>query len=69
MNEGKHETDHKEEEARVTPWDVEGNVNYNKLIQDFGSSPIDKDLLDKIEQVTGRRAHHFLRRGIFFSHR
>lgn len=35
----------------------------------FGSQPIDKELLERIEKVTGRKPHHFLTRGIFFSHR
>ena len=30
---------------------------------------IDDDLIRRIENVTGRRAHRFLRRGIFFAHR
>ncbi|EPY29066.1 tryptophanyl-tRNA synthetase [Strigomonas culicis] len=53
----------------VTPWTVEGDVNYDKLIKDFGCQAIDQALLERIERVTGRRPHHFLRRGIFFSHR
>ena len=36
---------------------------------DFGSSKIDEELLAKIEALSGKRPHHFLRRGIFFSHR
>ena len=39
------------------------------ILGDFGSSRIDSDLLSKIEAVTGKQPHHFLRRGIFFSHR
>lgn len=35
----------------------------------FGSSKIDQELLDRFEKVTGKRVHHFLRRGIVFSHR
>lgn len=35
----------------------------------FGSSKIDQDLLDRFEVITGKKVHHFLRRGIFFSHR
>lgn len=35
----------------------------------FGSSKIDKELIDRIERATGQRPHRFLRRGIFFSHR
>ena len=35
----------------------------------FGSQRIDQDLLRRIEAVTKQKPHHFLRRGIFFSHR
>lgn len=35
----------------------------------FGSSKIDQELLDRFEKVTGRPAHHLLKRGMFFSHR
>lgn len=35
----------------------------------FGSSKIDDELLARFEKVTGKKAHHWLRRGIFFSHR
>ncbi|XP_043480423.1 tryptophan--tRNA ligase, cytoplasmic [Leptopilina heterotoma] len=58
----------------VTPWCVEsvsGNkgIDYDKLIVRFGSSKIDDELLQRFEKVTGQKPHHFLRRGIFFSHR
>lgn len=56
-------------EAVVTPWTVEGDVNYDKLIKDFGCHAIDNALLERMERLTGRQPHHFLRRGIFFSHR
>lgn len=62
-----------DEEDIVDPWKVESKsakgVDYDKLIKRFGSSKIDKQLLDRIEKVTGKPAHHLLRRGMFFSHR
>ena len=36
---------------------------------DFGSEAIDDELLKKIELVSKKKPHHFLRRKIFFSHR
>lgn len=42
--------------------------NYCFLVR-FGSSKIDDNILQKIEQLTGKPAHHLLRRGVFFSHR
>ncbi|XP_044263193.1 tryptophan--tRNA ligase, cytoplasmic [Tribolium madens] len=57
----------------VDPWNVvstsEKGIDYDKLINKFGSSKIDKELLDRFEKVTGKQVHHFLRRGIVFSHR
>lgn len=54
----------------VTPWEVkgEGEIDYAKLIKDFGTSRIDDALLERIKKHAGD-LHHFLRRGIFFSHR
>nr|XP_022914046.1 tryptophan--tRNA ligase, cytoplasmic [Onthophagus taurus] len=57
----------------VDPWNVVGKsdsgVDYDKLIKRFGSSKIEDDLLDRFEKITGKQPHHFLKRGIFFSHR
>ena len=49
----------------VTPWEVKGTVDYQKLIKDFGVREIDEKLLARIE----KRAplHHLLRRKIFFA--
>lgn len=58
-----------EGEAIVTPWEVTGDVDYNKLISRFGSTAIDQNLLDRIEKIIKKPVHHFLRRGLFFSHR
>ncbi|XP_076392409.1 tryptophanyl-tRNA synthetase [Megachile rotundata] len=62
-----------DEEDIVTPWDVasknDTGIDYDKLIQKFGSSKIDEELLARFEKITEEKPHHFLRRGIFFSHR
>ena len=52
----------------VTPWEVKGKVDYVKLIKEFGTKPIDDNLLNRVKKHTGK-LHMFLRRGIFFSHR
>jgi len=44
-------------------------IDYMKLIKQFGSEPISPEQIAQIEQLTGKKAHHFLRRGIFFSQR
>ncbi len=53
---------------KVTPWEVSGKVDYDKLINEFGTVPITKELIKKIENLAGN-SHIFLRRGLFFSHR
>lgn len=61
----------------VTPWDVEGaivdgkqvGIDYNKLIDKFGTKRIDDAILERFEKLTGQKPHHLLRRGMFFSHR
>ena len=52
----------------VTPWEVKGKVDYDKLIKQFGTKPIDDGLLNRVKKHTGK-LHMFLKRGIFFSHR
>ncbi|XP_067119937.1 tryptophan--tRNA ligase, cytoplasmic [Centruroides vittatus] len=63
----------KQEDDFVDPWNVvsksAAGVDYDKLTQRFGSSKIDTELIARIEKITGKPAHHLLRRGIFFSHR
>jgi len=56
------------DEFIVTPWHVEGDIDYDKLIKQFGTQKISNDLLSKLQKVTGED-HFMLRRGIFFSHR
>ncbi|KAM3185406.1 hypothetical protein ACTXT7_006419 [Hymenolepis weldensis] len=62
-----------EEGDIVTPWDVkassESGVDYAKLIERFGCSPIKPALIERFEKVTGKPVHYLIRRGIFFAHR
>ena len=56
------------DEFIVTPWHVEGDIDYDKLIEKFGTQKISPELLEKIKSMTNED-HFMLRRGIFFSHR
>lgn len=58
-------------EQIVDPWTVESDesIDYDKLIQQFGSQRLTMDLVERMERLTGKKAHRFLRREIFFSHR
>ncbi|XP_037815226.1 tryptophan--tRNA ligase, cytoplasmic-like [Lucilia sericata] len=57
----------------VNPWNVTSSsdtgIDYDKLIKRFGSSRIDDEMIARIEKISGKPAHHLIRRGIFFSHR
>ncbi|KAF3528162.1 hypothetical protein DY000_02043903 [Brassica cretica] len=73
------EVDKKEEiasdssEQVVNPWEVSakdgGKIDYDKLIDQFGCQRLDESLIDRVERLTSRQPHVFLRRGVFFAHR
>jgi tryptophanyl-tRNA synthetase len=52
----------------VTPWEVKGKVDYERLIKEFGTQPLTPELLTKIEKYTDK-LHLQIERRIFFSHR
>jgi len=52
----------------VTPWEVSGDVDYKRLVKDFGLREIDEALLGRIKKIA-KELHPFLRRRIFFAHR
>ena len=56
-------------DADVTAFEVKGRVDYDKLVSKWGSQRINATLIERMEQLTGKRAHHLIRRGFFFSHR
>ncbi len=55
------------EDFVVTPYQVNGDVDYDSLIERFGTKRIDGDLLTRISGYGPM--HHMLRRQIFYSHR
>ena len=52
----------------VTPWEVSGDIDYAKLIKEFGTEPLTDTLIKRIEKEAGE-SHFMLRRKVFFSHR
>ena len=52
----------------VTPWQVSGTVEYDKLIDKFGLSRIDDAMHTRIVRIA-REDHFMLRRKIFLAHR
>ncbi len=51
-------------EFKVTPYEVSGEVDYDKLVKEFGVTKIDAKLAKKLEKT-----HPLLRRGTYFAHR
>ena len=47
---------------KVTPWEVEGKIDYQKLIKEFGLQP-----LQHLPEVFNKNL--LFRRGIIFAHR
>ena len=56
------------EKMVVTPWEVSGRIDYEKLIREFGTQPLTPEILERIRKHTGN-LHPQLQRRIFFSHR
>ncbi len=61
-------TGEEKNEMIVTPWEVKGKVDYERLIREFGTQPLTDELLKRLERHTGG-LHPQLRRRLFFSHR
>jgi tryptophanyl-tRNA synthetase len=61
-------TDEEKNEMVVTPWEVRGKVDYERLIHEFGTQPLTNELLQRLAKYTGS-LHIQLRRKLFFSHR
>jgi tryptophanyl-tRNA synthetase len=57
------------EHSKMTPWEVSGRVNYDKIMTKFGTEPIDQNIIKLFSSLTGGDVHFMLRRGIFFTHR
>ena len=52
----------------VTPWEVEGSIDYDKLIQEFGTKRISPALRERLMKETHEK-NVMLERDYFFSHR
>ena len=52
----------------VTPWEVSGRVDYDRLIREFGTQAITGRLAERLERQLGDAAY-LVRRRVFFSHR
>jgi tryptophanyl-tRNA synthetase len=57
-----------DEEMVVTPWEVRGKIDYDRLIKEFGTERITEKLKKQMYEIAGED-HFHLRRNLFFSHR
>ncbi|MFC1686236.1 tryptophan--tRNA ligase [Nanoarchaeota archaeon] len=55
-------------EAKVTPYEVTGEIDYNKLIKQFGTEPLNEAMLKRVKKHT-KDLHLMIRRKVVFSHR
>lgn len=44
-------------------------VKKSDVCKQFGTQPIDQALIERLERLTGMKAHTFIRRGLYFTHR
>jgi len=63
-----HNEKREDESFLVTPWEVKGILDYERLIAEFGTEKITESILDLIKKHTDE-LHPLLLRKIFFSHR
>lgn len=56
------------ENFHVTPWNVDGRVNYEQFAKSAGIKLIDEELEKRIAKYTGT-LHFMIRRGIYYAHR
>lgn len=57
------------QDFNVTPWEVKGKVDYDKLIIQFGTQKLTEELKEKTKRLINDELHVMLRRNVFFSHR
>lgn len=62
----------------INPFEVSGGVDeagkalaidFDKIVRDFGATPMSPEILQRFERVTGKRPHRLMRRGMVSSHR
>ena len=57
------------DEFVVTPYEVKGRIDYDRLKQRFGTQDLTPELLDRLRAVAGGQIPALLARGVYFSHR
>jgi tryptophanyl-tRNA synthetase len=57
------------DEFVVTPYEVRGRVDYDRLREIFGTQELTAELLARIRRLAGGVLHPLLERGIYYTHR
>lgn len=61
------------DEDVVTAFEIQASsdkgIDYNKLLDKYGCFPMNPELISRIEKLSEKPAHRFIRRGIFFCER
>jgi tryptophanyl-tRNA synthetase len=57
------------EEFVVTPYEVRGRIDYDKLREQFGTQAITPELLARLRRLAGGALSPLLVRGVYYSHR
>jgi tryptophanyl-tRNA synthetase len=57
------------EEFVVTPYEVQGNIDYARVQELFGTQSLGPELLQRLRELAGGPLHPLLERGVYFSHR
>ena len=67
-NEPKDESGNKSKDFTVTPWEVSGQIDYDKLLRQFGTRRIDDGIRERFKKICSE-LHVLFKRQFFFSHR
>jgi tryptophanyl-tRNA synthetase len=57
------------EEFVVTPYEVRGKVDYDRLRELFGTQELTAELLGRVRRLAGGELHPLLARGMYYTHR
>lgn len=58
-----------DEEFVVTPYEIKGKVDHERLREQFGAEVLTRELLDRLRTLAGGELHPLLERGVYYSHR
>jgi len=54
-------------EMKVDPWTCEGEIDYDKLLEQWGCDPVTPEQLERWERLTGSKPHPLIRRGVYYA--